>query len=63
MKGFPMDKTERELAPALALEDDPDGRDVAIPDSVCRVRLAGSMAVCNPPWARHSSALAGGIRK
>jgi hypothetical protein len=63
MKGFQMDKTERELAPARALEDDPDGRDVAILDSVCHVRLVGIMVVCNLPRARHDSARAGGIRK
>jgi hypothetical protein len=60
MEGFQMDKAETELAPARALED---GRDVAILDSVCRVRLAGILAVCDPPRARHDSARAGGIRK
>jgi hypothetical protein len=58
-----MDQTEMELAPTRALEDVPDGRDVAIPDRVCRVHLAGIMAVCNPPRPWRDSARAGGIRK
>ena len=51
MKGYHMDKTEGELAPARTRGDDPDGRDVAIPESICRMRRAGIVPVCNPPRA------------
>jgi hypothetical protein len=45
------------------LEDDPDGRDVATPDSFYRMHLAGILAVRNAPAARRDSARAGGLRK